>query len=282
MGHAGGFAAHAAATPIHSSFPASYRSGFAAQTHSSFPASFRSGFAAQTHSSFPASFRSGFAAQTHSSFPASFRSGFAAPTHLGSSRYTPNQRFPQRATGAGYANRRPGYDRDSRDRDFRDRDFRDRDFRDRQPYIPNYGLGFPYGGYSVGWLPDFLGYPDSSFDDNSDDAAAPQQPQESYPPDQYQPPPVDQPDPTAALAYRPSYQRPQQTATDPEPDPPVTLVFKDGRPNEQIQNYMLTRTTVYVQGPRLRLIPVDQLNLAAMNKINSDAGVEFKLPGSTQ
>jgi hypothetical protein len=196
-----------------------------------------------------------------------------APARFSSSRYTLNQRFPQRATGAGYANHRPG----------NDRDLRDRGFRYRQPYIPNYGLGLPYGaGYSVGYLPDFLDYPDSSFDGNSGYAAAPQQPQEDYPPDQFLPPPVDQPYPAPAPIYRPAYQGPQQPAPEPEPGLPVTLVFKDGRPNQQIQNYLLTRTTLYVQDQRLRLIPVDQLDLVAMNKINSDAGVEFNLPGSTQ
>jgi hypothetical protein len=59
----------------------------------------------------------------------------------------------------------------------------------------------------------------------------------------------------------------------------VTLVFKDGRPSEQIHNYMLTQTTLTVMtGGRHRDIPVDELDLAATEKANHEAGVEFHLP----
>ena len=58
----------------------------------------------------------------------------------------------------------------------------------------------------------------------------------------------------------------------------MTLIFKDGRPTLQIHNYMLTRTTLYVQDQHLREIPVDQLDLVAMAKVNQDAGVDFQLP----
>jgi hypothetical protein len=60
----------------------------------------------------------------------------------------------------------------------------------------------------------------------------------------------------------------------------VTLVFKDGRPREQIHNYMLTRTTLYVQGKRLREIAVADLDLDATAKVNREAGVDFRLPDS--
>jgi hypothetical protein len=60
----------------------------------------------------------------------------------------------------------------------------------------------------------------------------------------------------------------------------VTLVFKDGRPSEEIHNYMLTRTTLYVQDEHRREISVDEIDLTATQKANKDAGVEFRLPGS--
>jgi hypothetical protein len=81
---------------------------------------------------------------------------------------------------------------------------------------------------------------------------------------------------TPADAFRPAYERPQ-----PEPQPEedaVTLVFKDGRPDQQIHNYMLTRTTLYVQDERHREIPVSELDLAATEKVNKDAGITFRLP----
>ena len=39
----------------------------------------------------------------------------------------------------------------------------------------------------------------------------------------------------------------------------VRVPFKDGRPAEQIHNYALTRTTLYVRDGHRRDIPVDQL-----------------------
>jgi hypothetical protein len=60
----------------------------------------------------------------------------------------------------------------------------------------------------------------------------------------------------------------------------VTLVFKDGRPPEQIHNYILTRTTLFVRDQHARKIPTDQLDLAATAKVNQDAGVDFQLPGT--
>jgi hypothetical protein len=79
--------------------------------------------------------------------------------------------------------------------------------------------------------------------------------------------------------YRPVYQRPQP---EPAAEDAVTLVFKDGRPSEQIRNYMLTRTTLYVQGERLREIAVADLDLAATEKVNREAGVDFRLPNGGQ
>jgi hypothetical protein len=64
----------------------------------------------------------------------------------------------------------------------------------------------------------------------------------------------------------------------PAPEEAVTLVFKDGRPAEQVHNYLLTRTTLYVQDQNRRSIPVDQLDLAATEKTNRDAGIDFAVP----
>ena len=79
--------------------------------------------------------------------------------------------------------------------------------------------------------------------------------------------------------YRPAYQRPQP---DPEPENPVTLVFKDGRPTEQIQDYILTRTTLYVQDKHSREIPVADLDMAETERVNKEAGVDFRLPSSAR
>jgi hypothetical protein len=57
----------------------------------------------------------------------------------------------------------------------------------------------------------------------------------------------------------------------------VTLIFKDGHAIK-VHNYMLSRDTVTVLDGQERDIPVSQLNVAATEKANLDAGVAFGLP----
>ncbi len=82
----------------------------------------------------------------------------------------------------------------------------------------------------------------------------------------------------APLVYRHAYERPM-----PPPElgteGAVKLVYKDGRPSEEIYNYMLTRTRLYVQDGHRREIAVDDLDLEAMQKANKEAGADFRLPG---
>jgi hypothetical protein len=60
----------------------------------------------------------------------------------------------------------------------------------------------------------------------------------------------------------------------------VTLVFKDGRAQEKIHNYALTRTTLYVTDGRRREIPIASLDLVETEKANRADGVRFQLPGA--
>jgi hypothetical protein len=62
----------------------------------------------------------------------------------------------------------------------------------------------------------------------------------------------------------------------------TTIVFKDGRPPEQIRNYALTQTNLYVMDQQRRDIPLDQIDLAATEKANRAAGIEFQVPQSVQ
>lgn len=82
-------------------------------------------------------------------------------------------------------------------------------------------------------------------------------------------------------SYRPTYRK-DLPAAELGTEAAVTLVFKDGRPTEQIHNYMLTRKTLFVEEQRLREISVDQLDLAATEKINQEVGVDFRLPGTSR
>jgi hypothetical protein len=91
--------------------------------------------------------------------------------------------------------------------------------------------------------------------------------------------------------YAPApYPGPSYSAPSAEPHAPpapvreqaVTLVFKDGRQPEQIHNYLMTANTLYVEDPRHRAIPIDELDLAATAKLNREAGVDFELPGASR
>jgi hypothetical protein len=62
--------------------------------------------------------------------------------------------------------------------------------------------------------------------------------------------------------------------------PPVTLVFNDGRPPLQVNNYVLTGSSVFVaEHGHQRVIPVADLDLPATIAQNREAGVDFALPG---
>jgi hypothetical protein len=150
----------------------------------------------------------------------------------------------------------------------------------RGPYVStvHYGYGVSYGG--IGWLgPDYLdpGYYDNSYQQPVDPSLSQAQPY--YPGDVpqagYGAGPAG---PPAGDAYRPAYAAPASPA--PVNEETVTLVFKDGRPSEQIHNYILTPTTLLVQDGRRREIPVEQLDAAATRKANLDAGVDFRLPAA--
>jgi hypothetical protein len=153
------------------------------------------------------------------------------------------------------------------------------DYRYRRPYLPLYGVEVPYG---LGWLgPDCIGfvYCDYGYDDSAyapayDGPLAPAY----YPADDYG---QQQAEVAPGDGFRPPYQ-PAQPQPEPEAEQPVTLVFKDGRPSMQVRNYILTRTTLYVQDAPQRQIPVDLLDMAATVKANSDAGIAFQLPLARQ
>ena len=140
----------------------------------------------------------------------------------------------------------------------------------RRPYVSIYGAGVPYvypgwiGAYPYGFT-DTTDSGDSQASSNAaTDGYAAQQPLEPY-----QPPPLEPWQPNSVLPHPSSAPGSEDT---------VTLIFKDGRPPEQIHNYLLTRTTLYVGSPYRRDIPTSQLDLDATAKVNHDAGVDFHLP----
>jgi hypothetical protein len=164
--------------------------------------------------------------------------------------------------------------------------------RDNFGFVPLYGwAGYPYLPWWGGGYPDLFdnwGYGDDYDSEPASNYAASQYPENmQYPenaPSQYDQPSADQPEPEQP-AYTPwPYSRPAPSAAPAlsatAPDAAVTLVFKDGRPNEQIHNYLLTATTLSVLDQHRHDIPVDQIDLAATAKLNRDAGVDFAVPAA--
>jgi hypothetical protein len=172
-------------------------------------------------------------------------------------------------------------------------------WRYRRPYISPFRTGFGYG--FPGWgAPYYLSAPD--FDDYDDDSSGqqssygydqqpdageqePDQPLSPYAPAPYPGGPYA-PAPYPGPSYPgPSYSAPSagpHSRPAPAKEQAVTLVFKDGRQPEQIHNYLMTANTLYVEDPRHREIPIDELDLAATAKLNREAGVDFALPGASR
>ena len=153
------------------------------------------------------------------------------------------------------------------------------------PYWPWWGWGYPdlfdnwdswdnydsqpSSDYGAAQYPE---YAPGTYDQYSpqQDQPSPEQPESQQPPS-YAPWPYSRPAPSSSSQVIPS--------APPAPDVPVTLVFKDGRPNEKIHNYLLTNSTLSVLDQQRQVIPVDQLDIAATERVNREAGVDFALPG---
>jgi hypothetical protein len=59
------------------------------------------------------------------------------------------------------------------------------------------------------------------------------------------------------------------------------VIFKSGRAPVKIQNYMMTaRVLTDLDSQHYEQIPLDQIDLAATQRINSAAGMEFQIPGA--
>jgi hypothetical protein len=135
-----------------------------------------------------------------------------------------------------------------------------------------------YPNSVYGYLP-YTGFVDSpNYDDSS--AYAPESAPQPEPDTAYA-----EPAPFPSSEYAPGPPAPAsapQAALQPAPEPEdaVTLIFKDGRPAEQIHNYLATRTTITaIDGRHRRDISVSDLDIPATIEANRSAGVDFQLPG---
>jgi hypothetical protein len=145
----------------------------------------------------------------------------------------------------------------------------------RRPYVPAYRSGYGYGvvGYPIPWIgPGDLGDPDLGYPDADEgDQASAQADSGAENAGAYDEPPYQQ----ALPPYLPAQVHPASVLP---PQQAVTLIFKDGRAPEQIHNYILTGTILYVGDRRPSEIPLDQLDLKETTRVNQDAGVDFQMP----
>lgn len=173
---------------------------------------------------------------------------------------------------------------------------RDRDGRDRR-HFPNQGGPILYTypvvqGFTF-WPYDDISpaepYTDPTYENLSNDGVAPGSPanepdaypENGYPQNGYPAPPppgyAEEPASPASVPAPPVAAPEMQYV--PGSADKVTLIFKDGRPPEEIQNYLATPSTVTVlDGHRRRQISVADLDLPATIKANQQTGVDFRLP----
>jgi hypothetical protein len=151
------------------------------------------------------------------------------------------------------------------------------------PYYPWFYTGPIFTGYVDPWLfgpDDYYGY---GYGNN---VPAPyrdygMQNSQPYPADYYQGNP-------ALPAQDSESQQPYAAQTQPLGSPmlssaplgerAVTLIFNDGRPPVQIHNYLLTASTLTVLDAQYREIPLDRIDVAATERTNRAAGVDFRVP----
>jgi hypothetical protein len=154
----------------------------------------------------------------------------------------------------------------------------------RRPYISGWRTLYPYG-YGPAIWPGYPGFLD--YDDYDDDSSAGYNDQNGgYLNPDYNsydngdggydmPPPQQWP---SLGPYAPSS---GHETTSMGTDRGVTLIFKDGRAPEQVHNYVLTQTYIFVGDARGNTISLDKLDIPATEKANQDAGVDFRLPQSS-
>jgi hypothetical protein len=135
-----------------------------------------------------------------------------------------------------------------------------------------YGYGYP-GDLGYGYFGD--GDQGYGAADNSNASTG----DRSYDSPASDPQPVPYDQPPSRDSYNPGASLPSAAAA-PQSENPLTVVFKDGRPSQEIHNYALTRTTLYVLDDHRRDIPVDEIDLDATERTNREAGVDFQLPVS--
>lgn len=252
--------------------------------------------------------RAGFSGVSGFSRPGSFVRPaplvrFSAPGRAGLRGFVPQNPSspPIFANGNRFATARPSYRLGSRgdwlrgaggsrgrDHD-RDRghdrfEARRRSFANWDETIYPYWLGYPnvidLGSYDWG----------ESDDETSDQSAAANQGVAPYPNEDYGQP-SEYPAPGFAGGAppwnTPSEQQNRTAApiitSAPVPEEPIAVIFKSGRAPVKIRNYIMTaKVLTDLDSRHYEEIPLDEIDLAATERLNSAAGVAFQIPDSSR
>jgi hypothetical protein len=143
-----------------------------------------------------------------------------------------------------------------------------------------------YAGYYSPWL----GYPyliDPGFYDwgDSDDSAYDQGNAAPYPDYGYGAPdePPQEGDEGELPPWNPqAAQMAMAASPTPAPEPPLTVIFKGGRAPVKMQNYIMSgRVLTDLDAGHYAQIPVDQIDVAETQRVNSAAGVDFQIPNAS-
>lgn len=209
-------------------------------------------------------------------FQRPFQPGSLAPRYnYGTPRYNYGNRLAADRSQyrPEYVSPNRGGDRDG-DRDYDRFRNRRRDFNNWYtsvyPAWPGYGYGY---GYPYELNPGFLDWGDDDDSSNEQGSLAP-----SYP-DPYLEPDYGPPEGYPGLSEPEGNSSVEQPAMPAESQPPLTVIFKDGRAAESIENYIMTATVLTdLDSHHYERIPLDQIDLAATQQANRANGVDFQIP----
>ena len=80
--------------------------------------------------------------------------------------------------------------------------------------------------------------------------------------------------PATAGSISPSTSSPEQS---------LTVIFKSDRDPVKVRNYMMTaKVLTDLDSQHYEQIPMDQIDLAATQRVNSTVGVEFQIPSASR
>lgn len=80
---------------------------------------------------------------------------------------------------------------------------------------------------------------------------------------------------------RPAYGR--STDSSAVAEQPITVIFKNGRTPETMQNYMMnSRALTDLDQQHYEQIPLDQIDIAATEQANRTRGLDFQVPAASR